>query len=224
MGASTATRVGRAGLAPGRVRLNQRGDDVQGIGGIDGAEASAARSASAPVTGVTVICPATGGRGPGVCAKTVASASVAPTRERPRGVTGLRIPSTLLHGDGEGFPFECPNCGGDIRLIAFITDPGPLRKVLRHRGEPLEPPPGSPARGPPTDWGEIVQAHDDQAISQASLISRKTGAEVPLTGLSPTGPQRVARWRSVATTNWKLPKPALPRSRTHRRVAPSIGL
>jgi len=33
------------------------------------------------------------------------------------------------------------NCGGDIRLIAFITEPGPIRKILTHLGEPLEPPP-----------------------------------------------------------------------------------
>jgi len=54
---------------------------------------------------------------------------------------------------------ECPGSGGDIRLIAFITDPGPIRKILTHLGEPLEPPPVSPARGPPTDWGELVQVH-----------------------------------------------------------------
>jgi hypothetical protein len=26
----------------------------------------------------------------------------------------------------------------------------------------------SPARGPPTDWGELVQIHDDRDIFQAS--------------------------------------------------------
>jgi len=26
----------------------------------------------------------------------------------------------------------------------------------------------SPARGPPTDWGELVQAHDDRDVLQAS--------------------------------------------------------
>jgi hypothetical protein len=30
------------------------------------------------------------------------------------------------------------------------------------------PPPVSPARGPPTDWAELVQVHDDRAIFQAS--------------------------------------------------------
>jgi hypothetical protein len=42
----------------------------------------------------------------------------------------------------------CPGCGGDIRLIAFITDPAPIRKILIHLGEPLEPPPLAPSRGP----------------------------------------------------------------------------
>ena len=46
--------------------------------------------------------------------------------------------------------------------------PGPIRKILAHLGEPLEPPPVSPARGPPTDWGELVHVHDDRAIFQAS--------------------------------------------------------
>ena len=71
---------------------------------------------------------------------------------------------------GDEFPLECPACGGDIRLIAFITEPGPIRKILTHLGEPLEPPPISPARGSPTDWGELVQADDDRAIFQASPV------------------------------------------------------
>ncbi|GDX97542.1 hypothetical protein LBMAG47_32070 [Planctomycetia bacterium] len=74
----------------------------------------------------------------------------------------------LMARVGEEFPLECPACGGDIRLIAFITEPGPIRQILTHLGEPLEPPPVSPARGPPTDWGELVQAHDDRTISQTS--------------------------------------------------------
>jgi hypothetical protein len=35
-------------------------------------------------------------------------------------------------------------------------------------GEPLEPPPVSPARGPPTDWDKLVQAHDDRDVFQPS--------------------------------------------------------
>jgi hypothetical protein len=74
----------------------------------------------------------------------------------------------LMARVGEEFPLGCPNCGGDIRLIAFITQPGPIRKILTHLGEPLEPPHVSPARGPPTDWGELVQPHDDRLVFHVS--------------------------------------------------------
>jgi hypothetical protein len=88
---------------------------------------------------------------------------------KPRSHDTSRIAwAKLMARVGEEFPLECPGCGGDIRLIAFITDPGPIRKILTHLGQPLELPPVSPAHGPPTDWGELVQADDDRAIFQAS--------------------------------------------------------
>jgi hypothetical protein len=74
----------------------------------------------------------------------------------------------LLARVAEEFPLACPNCGGDIRLISFITDPGPIRKILTHIGEPLDPPRVSPARGPPVDWGELVQSQGAGAFEQAS--------------------------------------------------------
>jgi len=88
---------------------------------------------------------------------------------KPRSHDTSRIAwAKLLARVGEEFPLECPGCGGDIRLIAFITEPGPIRKILTHLGEPREPPPVSPARGPPTAWGELIQAHDDRAAVQVS--------------------------------------------------------
>jgi len=90
--------------------------------------------------------------------------------QKPRSHDTSRIAwAKLLARLGEEFPLECPACGGDIRLIAFITEPGPIRKILTHLGEPLEPPPISPARGPPTDWGELVQAHDDREAVQGRI-------------------------------------------------------
>ena len=74
----------------------------------------------------------------------------------------------LLARVGEAFPLACPNCGGDIGLISFITQPGPIRKILEHVGEPLVPPPVSPARGAPVDWDDLVQAEDDRSLHQAS--------------------------------------------------------
>ena len=87
-----------------------------------------------------------------------------PARTTPHGLPGPHS----WPGWGRSFLLRALACGGGIRLIAFITDPGPNRKILTHLGEPLEPPPLSPARGPPTDWGEIVQAHDDRSVFQAS--------------------------------------------------------
>ena len=43
----------------------------------------------------------------------------------------------------------CPSCGGDVRLIGFITQLETIWKVLTHLGESLEPPQVSPTRGPP---------------------------------------------------------------------------
>ena len=45
----------------------------------------------------------------------------------------------------------------------------PVRsEPLIHLGEPLEPPPVSPARGPPIDWGELVQVHDNREAVQVA--------------------------------------------------------
>ncbi len=101
--------------------------------------------------------------------RATAGCCVANPNQKPRLHDTSRIAwAKLMARVGEGFPLECPSCGGDIRLIAFITEPGPIRKILTHLGEPLEPPPVSPARGPPTDWGELVQIHDDRDVFQAS--------------------------------------------------------
>jgi hypothetical protein len=108
---------------------------------------------------------ATGGHGGNADA-----ASCCDTQAKPHSHDTSRIPwAKLMARVGEEFPLECPDCGGDIRLIAFITEPGPIRKILTHLGEPLEPPLVSPARGPPTDWGELVQVNDDRAIFQGRI-------------------------------------------------------
>jgi hypothetical protein len=47
--------------------------------------------------------------------------------EKPRSHDTSRIAwAKLMARVGEEFPLECPNCGGDIRLIACITEPGPI--------------------------------------------------------------------------------------------------
>jgi hypothetical protein len=54
---------------------------------------------------------------------------------------------------GEEFSLECLNCGGDIRLIAFITEPGTIRKILAHLGEPISRHEAVLGKTPPTLFG-----------------------------------------------------------------------
>jgi hypothetical protein len=49
----------------------------------------------------------------------------------------------------EAFPLTCPDCGGDMRILAFITAAEPVDAILTHLGLPTGPPLLTPARGPP---------------------------------------------------------------------------
>ena len=49
----------------------------------------------------------------------------------------------------------CPFCGKPMRVNAFIQSNESLHKFLSHVGLPSEPPPISPARGPP-GWDDVM--------------------------------------------------------------------
>ena len=49
----------------------------------------------------------------------------------------------------EILPLVCPHCGGEMEIIAFITEVVPIQRVLSHIGEPTTPPLIAPARAPP---------------------------------------------------------------------------
>ena len=51
----------------------------------------------------------------------------------------------------EVFPLACPHCGAPMRILAFVTDTASVTRILRHLGEPTQPPRVAPARGPP-EW------------------------------------------------------------------------
>jgi hypothetical protein len=59
----------------------------------------------------------------------------------------------------EVFPLLCPICGGQMRLIAFITHSVDIHLILDHIGVESEPPYVSPARGPPL--GDDCDAQKD---------------------------------------------------------------
>jgi hypothetical protein len=40
----------------------------------------------------------------------------------------------------EAFPLPCPQCGAEMRIIAFITEAVTVRTILQSIGEPAIPP------------------------------------------------------------------------------------
>jgi len=53
-------------------------------------------------------------------------------------------------------------CGGQMRLIAFITEGAQIKRILEHIGEACEPPHIAPARGPPL-WDDCDSQMEEGA-------------------------------------------------------------
>jgi hypothetical protein len=62
----------------------------------------------------------------------------------------------------EVFPLLCPTCGGQMRIIAFITFSADIHKILEHIGVDPEAPRITPARGPPLWEGEGAPESQEQ--------------------------------------------------------------
>ena len=63
----------------------------------------------------------------------------------------------------EVFPLLCPICGGQMRIIAFITHSAHIRQVLDHIGVESELPHIAPARGPPL-WDDCGDAQIEDKV------------------------------------------------------------
>ena len=107
-------------------------------------------------------------------ADTVAAATPRTARAPPPAAAT----AALLHGQAarsawalllariyEAFPLICPRCGGELRIIAFITAALVVQKILAHLGEPTSAPRLAKARAPPL-W-EIQDAATGQIDPQA---------------------------------------------------------
>ena len=51
----------------------------------------------------------------------------------------------LIHEIFEVDPLLCPNCGKEMKIIAFITNHQEVKKILKHIGEEAEKAPPLPA-------------------------------------------------------------------------------
>jgi hypothetical protein len=62
---------------------------------------------------------------------------------------------------------RCPRCEARMDLVALVTDPASIRRVLRHLGEPTDPPAREPARGPPYWKSRVLRRSASDADSVA---------------------------------------------------------
>jgi len=71
-------------------------------------------------------------------------------------------------------PLVCPGCGGEMKIIAFVTEGQPIGRILQHIGEPDHAPAISPARDPPIYCAEIDQTQywDDNAANLPNRLNR----------------------------------------------------
>jgi hypothetical protein len=68
----------------------------------------------------------------------------------------------------EVFPLVCPLCGGQMRIIAFITHRADIRQILDHIGVDSAPPQISPARGPPL-WDRLRASQTESRLAVSGL-------------------------------------------------------
>ena len=61
---------------------------------------------------------------------------------------------------------KCPDCGGQVKIIASIEDPKVITKILDHLGLESRVPISFPARGPPSDQIEVQQDFEVQQFPE----------------------------------------------------------
>ena len=57
-------------------------------------------------------------------------------------------------------PLRCTLCGGEMRIIAFVSARPAIHSILTYLGQPTAPPEVAPARGPPL-WEQAAPCHGD---------------------------------------------------------------
>lgn len=87
-------------------------------------------------------------------------AKLSPESDEPRARGGKRSRywhwAELLHRTFGSNP-TCDRCGGPVKVVALVTEHDSIVRYLRHLGEPTEPEPLAPARGPPYYQSRVLR-------------------------------------------------------------------
>lgn len=92
----------------------------------------------------------------------------------------------LLVRIDEIFPLLCPNCGAELRIIAFICEAMAVPEILAHLGEPTSPPRWALTCGPPL-WEMADTGHNPfdpqhslrDDFGAVFMCRRHTGTQFP---------------------------------------------
>ena len=99
-------------------------------------------------------------------------AVVEPESSPPKRSPAHYLWAVLIARIYEVFPLLCPMSGGQMRLIAFITEGAQIKRILEHIGEACEPPHIAPARGP-TLWMTVMRRRAMVSRSSRTGIWRR---------------------------------------------------
>jgi hypothetical protein len=109
---------------------------------------------------------------PAVAAPALGAAPAQPTKkteEQPHRKAARYTLALLLARVYEVFTLLCPKCGGEMRVIAFNTEPLVICDILDHLGVPTTSPRLMPARGLPLwDWLNLASGQFDPQAQPAS--------------------------------------------------------
>jgi hypothetical protein len=131
------------------------------------AEAAANRDQEIPVAGV-----------PGAIPSDLEPRTQIP---RPRRIAWATLLRRVFGFD----PMSCPHCLTPMVVLAFITDPKSLVKILEHLGLPTSPPPIAPVRLPVEIELSFDEQSDDEVCSEKPLaklakLHRRQSRAAPL--------------------------------------------
>ena len=115
-----------------------------------------------------LVLPGNTGGGGNVGAGVAASLVQAPAPEPPKRFRAHYLWAVIIARIYAVFPLVCPLCGGNMRIIAFITEGVQIRRILEHIGVDTQAPRKSPARGPPL-WDQSDAQGADGARQESRL-------------------------------------------------------
>jgi hypothetical protein len=74
---------------------------------------------------------------------------------------------------------QCERCHGRLRLLAMVTDDKSIIRFFKKLGEPTEPPPRLPARGPPYWKSHALRRMSNEIAALAPSSRRKASLRPP---------------------------------------------